>query len=92
MRITWDARKAAENRRKHGVSFEEGATVLSSPTAVSYPDPDHSHSEDRYVVIGFSSVARLLLVCYCYRSDEEIRVISTRKATPKEREEYAEGI
>ena len=89
IRFAWDEAKAAENRRKHGVAFEEAATVFADENARLKHDPDHSLKEDRFVLLGFSSKLRLLLVCHAYReNDEVIRIISARKATPNERKQY----
>ena len=89
IRFAWDDAKAAENRRKHGVAFEEAATVFADENARLKHDPDHSQKEDRFVLLGFSAKLRLLLVCHAYReNDEVIRIISARKATPNERKQY----
>lgn len=85
----WNPRKSAENRRKHGVSFEEASTVFTDEHALLIDDPDHSKEEDRFILLGLSSSLRMLVVCHCYReSDELIRIISARKANRKERESY----
>jgi uncharacterized DUF497 family protein len=85
----WDPRKAALNKRKHGVSFEEARTVFFDENAKVIDDPDHSESEDRFVLLGVSSALRLLLVCHCYRQDDSvIRIISARKASPRESKQY----
>jgi uncharacterized protein len=89
MRFTWDQAKAAENLRKHGVSFEEGSTAFADEAARLKHDPDHSQEEDRFILLGFSAKLRLLIVCHGYReNDEVIRIISARKATPNERKQY----
>jgi len=89
MRFTWDEAKAEENLRKHGVSFEEGSTAFADENARLKHDPDHSQQEDRFILLGFSAKLRLLIVCHAYReSDEVIRIISARKATPNERRQY----
>lgn len=89
MRFAWDDEKAAENLRKHGVSFEEGSTVFADENARMKHDPDHSQREDRFILLGFSARLRLLVVCHAYREDDEvIRIISSRKATPNERRQY----
>jgi len=90
MIFDWDIRKAAENTRKHGVSFHEAATVFDDPLAITYPDPDHSASEHRQLTFGESSSGRLLVVSLAERSGI-IRIISARKATRKERSIYEEG-
>ena len=79
IRFEWDQRKNSENRRKHGVSFEEAQSVFL----------DHSDEEDRFVLLGVSAALRVLVVCHCYReSDEVIRIISARKANSSERTQY----
>lgn len=87
IRFTWDSAKATQNRRKHGVSFEEAQSVFYDDYAQLTPDPDHSKEEDRFILL--SSQMRLLIVCHCYReSDSVIRIISARKATKKEQRSY----
>jgi uncharacterized DUF497 family protein len=89
MRFAWDEVKAAENLRKHGVSFEEGSTVFADANARLKPDPDHSQEEDRFILLGFSAKLRVLVVCHAYReNDKVIRIISARKATRNERKQY----
>ena len=89
----WDPRKAATNRRKHGVSFEEAATVFSDDRALVIGDPDHSEAEDRFVLLGVSATLRVLVVVHCYREgDARIRLISARKATRSERAQYDAAI
>ena len=93
MRFAWDAAKAEENLRKHGVSFEEGSTVFADENARLKHDPDHSRDEDRFILLGFSAKLRLLIVCHAYReNDNVIRMISARKATPNERKQYGSYI
>jgi uncharacterized protein len=87
----WDDGKAASNRTKHGVSFEEACSVFLDHAARLIDDPDHSHEEGRLVLMGLSSKLRLLVVCHCYRSGgNAIRLISARKATRRESMYYAE--
>jgi uncharacterized DUF497 family protein len=89
LRFEWDERKAAENRRKHGVSFEEARTVFFDDEALLMPDLGHSQQEDRFVLLGLSSQLRVLVVVHGYRKSEEvIRIISARKANPEERRQY----
>ena len=89
MNFVWNEEKAAANREKHGVSFEEAQTVFNDCSALRIYDPDHSDDEERFVLLGLSSVLRMLVVCHCYReSDEQIRIISARKATKKESATY----
>lgn len=87
----WDDLKARGNVEKHGVSFQEAATVLSDPLSSSFPDPDHSVDEERFVTVGLSERDRILVVSHVGRKDH-IRVITARKATPRERTFYEEGI
>jgi len=87
----WDADKARKNFRKHKVSFEEAKTVFNDPFTVTYPDPEHSNDEERYITIGVSARARLLLVVHTEREAETIRIISCRKAIPTERRFYEQG-
>ena len=89
LRFEWDDRKAAANAKKHGVTFEEARSVFVDERAKLIDDPDHSEDEERFVLLGLSSSLRLLLVCHCYRSDDNvIRIISARKATAKESKFY----
>ncbi len=92
LRFEWDPRKAADNLRKHGVSFSEAQTVFTDEHGVLIDDPDHSASEDRFVLLGVSATSRLLVVVHCYRAaDLVIRIISARKADRLERRHYEEG-
>jgi uncharacterized protein len=87
----WNKRKASDNRRKHGVSFEEARSAFRDENARVIPDPEHSDEEGRFVLLGLSVQLRLLLVVHCYREDDEvIRIISARKADPAERSKYSE--
>jgi uncharacterized DUF497 family protein len=85
----WDPGKARQNRRKHRVSFQEAATVFGDPLAVTYPDPDHSLSEQRFITVGMSNAGRFLIVAHMDRH-ESIRIISARKTTQNERKHYEE--
>ncbi len=89
MRFTWDARKAAANLRKHGVSFEEASTVFRATLSASGLDPDHSIREHRFVTFGISKQGRLLVVSQT-EEDDTIRIISARLATRQERKIYEE--
>ena len=81
----WDKSKATINLKKHGVSFEEAKAAFSDERAKLIADPDHSEDEERFILLGYSSSMRLLVVCHCYRTDESIiRIISARKATRHE--------
>lgn len=91
VRFVWDTRKAKDNARKHGVTFEEAETVFLDDYALVIGDPGHSEDEDRFVLLGISARLRMLVVCHCYReSDTEIRLISARKADRDERRQYNE--
>jgi uncharacterized DUF497 family protein len=85
----WDEQKAEQNLRKHQVGFEEAKTIFGDPYAITIPDPHHSASESRYIDIGFSSRRRLLVVVYTERGPN-IRIISCRRATRRERRVYEE--
>jgi uncharacterized DUF497 family protein len=89
IKIEWDPRKEAANKRKHKISFEEAATAFSDEVGRLIPDPDHSDDEDRFILLGMSWSLRILVVCHCYReSSSIIRIISARKATKSERAIY----
>ena len=87
--FAWDDEKFEENIKKHGITFEEAATVFEDINALIISDPDHSEDEERFIIIGFSERARLLIVCHCYReNDTVIRIISARKAHRREQRDY----
>ncbi len=87
----WDKSKNFRNQKKHGVSFEEAATIFVDEKALLIQDPDHSEAEDRFLLLGLSSNLRILLVCHCYRqNDQVIRIISARKASQSEQYQYWE--
>ena len=89
MNYDWDSIKAETNLKKHGVSFQEAVTVFDDNDALLIYDPDHSQEEDRFILLGLSSTLRILIVCHCYRVDEDtIRIFSARKATKNETLEY----
>lgn len=82
LRFEWDERKNSSNRRKHKVSFEEARD-----------DPEHSGDEDRFVLLGVAISLRILIVCHCYRAEGDvIRIISARRATPREQAQYQESL
>jgi len=89
LRFVWDRDKAAANLRKHGVGFDEAATAFGDPLSLTVPDPDHSIGEERWLLLGVSVAGRLLVVAHTERVDE-IRLISARAATRRERETYEE--
>jgi len=87
VQFEWDEQKAAENLAKHGVSFDEASTVLGDPLAGTILDPQHSTDEYRFVTIGLSTSQRLIVVLHADR-DDRLRIISARRATPRERRRY----
>ncbi|AFZ28701.1 protein of unknown function DUF497 [Gloeocapsa sp. PCC 7428] len=90
MEFEWNLDKAALNLEKHSVSFQEAATVFDDPLSVTFPDPDHSLGESRYVIIGVSRFGQLLVVAHTDRG-KNVRIISARKATRQERRFYEQG-
>ena len=89
LRIDWDDSKNTSNRRKHGVSFEEAQTVFYDDWAILIEDDDPDEPEERFLLLGMSSGLRTLVVCHCYREDDEIiRIISARRADRQERRDY----
>lgn len=89
LQFDWDPRKDRANQTKHGVSFEEARMAFYDENARVAADPDHSEEEDRFILLGLSTALRLLVVCHCIRNaDHVIRIISARKATRKEQNEY----
>ncbi len=90
MKFEWNSAKAAANFNKHGVSFEEAATVFADVLSHVFPDIDHSNDETRFLLIGMSHSGRVLVVSHTDRGDV-VRVISAREATKKERKFYEES-
>ncbi len=89
LRFEWDENKNKTNKTKHGVSFEEATSVFYDENALVISDPEHSAEEERFIILGMSSRASLLIVCHCYReADLVIRIISARKATKNEERAY----
>ncbi|MGA2062664.1 MAG: BrnT family toxin [Thermoguttaceae bacterium] len=86
----WDDKKAALNLAKHGVSFDEACTVFGDPLAITIDDPLHSEDEERFITLGYSHRGRLLVIIFVERR-ENIRMISARLATRRERRDYEEG-
>ena len=84
----WDEKKNVSNQKKHGVSFEEAASVFSDELGRLIPDPDHSEDEERFILMGISSASRLLTICHCERDSDIIRIISARKADKSEQKQY----
>lgn len=89
MRFEWNPQKATANLRKHGVSFDEAATVFDDPLFITVVDDEHSLDEERYITIGLSSQARLLVIAHTEQGGT-VRIISARKATSREEQFYAE--
>lgn len=93
IRFEWDSAKATANARKHGVSFEEAQSVFYDEFAVQFFDDEHSGEEERFLLLGMSTEANLLLVCHCERdAGTIIRIISARKATRRESSFYGSGM
>ena len=93
MYFDWDENKNQINQKKHGITFEEASSVFYDDEALLKDDPDHSGDEERFIILGFSNKANLLVVCHCYReSDTIIRIISARKATVAENKQYQERL
>ena len=90
MQFEWNPDKANLNLKKHGVSFNEASTVFNDPLSVTFPDPDHSFGEDRYVIIRLSIADRILIVPHTDRADR-VRIISAREANRNERRFYEDG-
>ena len=92
IKFEWDAAKAKSNLKKHGVSFAEAESVFYDEFAIQFFDEDNAELEDRFLMLGFSSESRLLIVCHCERGfGEIIRIFSARRATGKERKHYEGG-
>lgn len=89
IKFEWDSVKAESNKKKHGVSFEEAESVFYDEFAMQFYDEENSELEDRFLMLGFSDQARILLVCHCEREQgNAIRIISARKATKLESQHY----
>jgi uncharacterized DUF497 family protein len=91
MRFEWDPTKAASNIRKHGVSFDEAVTVFKDPLAFIFDDTTHSEQEHREIIIGMSTLRRMILVCFVERVENTVRIISARPATRQEIRDYEEN-
>ena len=92
MKFEWDPAKAANNIRKHGVSFEEAITVFKDTLAFIFDDTAHSELEHREIIIGMSGLRRMTLVCFVERLDDIIQIISARPATRQEIKDYEENV
>ncbi len=93
IKFSWDQAKAKSNLKKHGVSFEEAQSVFYDEFAIQFFDEESSTEEDRFLLLGLSNEARVLVVVHCERGEngEELRIISARKATNRERTFYQGG-
>ena len=89
MEFEWDTAKAVENYRRHGVTFYEATTVFGDPLAISFPDPDHSETEDRYLLLGLSADEHTVVVAHTDRWDR-LRIISAHRDTRREQSAYEE--
>ncbi|RYZ88170.1 MAG: BrnT family toxin [Proteobacteria bacterium] len=92
LEFVWDERKNRANRSKHGIWFEEARQVFHDPRALKFYDSENSVTEDRFLLLGESEPNRVLMIVFCERDGTDIRIISARKATKKERNRYEEGI
>jgi uncharacterized DUF497 family protein len=90
MKFEWDPKKATANVKKHGVTFQEAATIFGDPLAITFDDPDHSVSENRYITFGLSLQKRLIVVSHTERGDQT-KIINARLMDRKERRIYEEG-
>ena len=92
IKFEWDTAKADSNKKKHNIGFDEAKTVFFDENAIVIHDPEHSEDEERFVILGISTIARILVVCHCFRQKGSIiRIISARKATKKESIQYHGG-
>jgi len=91
MKFQWDPVKATSNVRKHGISFDEAVTVFKDPLALIFDDTEHSEVEAREIIIGMSTLSRMLLVCFVERHEDTVRIISARPATRTEKKDYEEN-
>lgn len=91
LKFEWDPSKASTNAKKHGITFEEARTVFDDDFARLLHDPDHSHNEERFILLGMSYTLKILTVVHCYRDqDGVIRIISARESTKNEARQYKE--
>lgn len=91
VRFEWDSNKAQSNLKKHGVTFDEASSVFVNPLALIFDDEEHSTEEQREIIVGHSTAGRVLLVSFTERGKDLIRIISARRATKKERQDYEEN-
>ena len=89
IQFEWDENKDKINKKKHKIAFDEAKTVFYDPAALIIHDPDHSEDEERFLIMGMSQKLKILVVCHCYKeNDEIIRIITARKANKDEIEQY----
>ena len=89
MEFEWDDDKDESNLKKHDIRFSEAVTIWSDASALEIHDPDHSEQEERWIRLGYSNKARILVVVYCEKIEgDRIRIVSARKATPNEEKKY----
>ena len=89
LKFEWDTEKDKANLKKHGISFNEARSVFYDEYAIQFFDPDHSDTEDRFILLGISNLLNNLVVCHCFREEETvIRIISARKAVAEEEQVY----
>ena len=89
LRFEWDSKKDKANQKKHGVTFDEARSVFFDENALQFYDPDHSDTEDRFILLGTNHKLNALVVCHCFREEETvIRIISARKADADEKQTY----
>lgn len=89
LEFEWHEKKADANRRKHGISFEEATGAFDDPSSLTIPDPAHSREEDRFVLIGRTATGEIVVVVHALRG-ENVRLVSARRATARERSNYEE--
>ncbi len=89
LKFEWDVNKDKKNAKKHGISFDEARTVFYDENAIEFFDPEHSNSEDRFILLGNSFKTNTLVVCHCFREQQtKVRIISARKANKQEQKAY----
>ena len=92
MKFELDEKKNKSNIKKHSVLFEEAKTIFLSDQAIVFDAPEHSSEEDRFIIVGFSSIGKLLLSCFCEKCEGDIvRIISARKRTTNEAKNFSKG-
>jgi len=92
LRFEWDGKKNRANIKKHDISFKEAQSAFKDEHAIQFFDPDHSVSEDRFILLGISATLRVVIVCHCFREDDlVVRIISARKADQSEEKDYWEA-